>query len=181
MRLVLSLIVLAFGVLGCANSSYSSLNEPRNTHTKYVKVEKYVRVYDDVYEDIPYEDCYDKKVKIYEQNQAPNPGAVIVGSVVGGLLGNKLSRKSHHRFNRRAATIGGVALGGVLGGALSSKHQRKDSNSYEIKRVCERKYRQQKRRVLAGYDNIGYYDGMEIVKFSTQKLRQIPVRISIDY
>ncbi len=65
--------------------------------------QRYQRQYtyqDDVY----YRDC----------RQRPDPGGVIAGALIGGILGNALG-KGHG-----GATIAGVVLGGTMGAALTS-------------------------------------------------------------
>ncbi|MBS9778818.1 MAG: hypothetical protein KGV58_00800 [Campylobacteraceae bacterium] len=178
--------ILTFSVIGCAstNNYYVKDNQnisTQNIGTKYVPVQRYVRVYDDVYEDVPYENCYDKKVKVYDENVGSDPAAMIVGGVLGTLIGNRLGRKSHSTFSRRASRVGGALIGSVIGNSLATNHRTQNTASYTTKRICQQNYTKQKRRVLAGYDNIGYYNGVEIVKFSPRKLSQIPVNVSISY
>ncbi|PID47640.1 MAG: hypothetical protein CR967_03160 [Proteobacteria bacterium] len=173
-----TILFLVFGVLGCARNFSTQIED---VGTRYVRVDRHVEIYDDVYDDIPYDDCYNKRVSIADEVHTSDPGAVIVGSVLGGILGHRLGRKSHSRFDRRASVVGGAVVGGILGNAISSKHTRVNDGYYETRRICKTRYAKRKRRILVGYDNIGYYNGHEIVKFSKRMLREIPVRLSIQY
>lgn len=186
MRLkTITIILLVLSISGWAGVKKRDLEY---LDTKYVRVVERVPVYDNVYNSTPYEDCWDERVEVYDDDYyydtRPNPGAVILGGVVGGLVGNRVGRRGS-RHHRRVATIGGAILGGLIGNNISQSHRRhgdrRYGSHYETKKVCQTRYRNDNRRVLIGYDNIAYYNGHRIVKFSKRRLRKIPVSLAIDY
>lgn len=64
----------------------------------------------------------------YSQSRRNSTGDVIVGSVIGGVIGNQLGRKSSNR-TRNGATIAGAIIGGAVAneaGSGYSRHRREN-------------------------------------------------------
>jgi Ni/Co efflux regulator RcnB/surface antigen len=66
--------------------------------------QRYRRTYD-YNDDVYYRECHDR----------PDPAGVIIGSLIGGLIGNAAAQGR----NQPAATFAGVVIGGALGASMS--------------------------------------------------------------
>ncbi len=179
MKVKLSLVALAlaFSVSyandGYYNESYENEYAKQNSTVQYVRVTQSRPVYESVVERTPYEECRNIRVPI--QNSGVNEGlGTFIGGVAGGILGNQVGGGN----GKTVATIGGAILGSAVGNKLSRQN---GGVRYENRRECDTRYREVNRRVLKGYENIGYYNGQRIVKFADTKLTSIPVTISISY
>ncbi len=179
---IIALGILTSGVIGCAQNyntyGQNSYDESPSNHTQYVKVVASNPVYENVVQRVPYEEC--KTVNVPVQNNTnsdiENGLGALLGGVAGGILGHQIGGGN----GKTVATIGGAIIGSAIGNNISKNH--KNGNVYyERKRICEQKYKENTRRVLSGYNNIGYYNGQKIVKFSQRRLINIPVTISISY
>lgn len=146
--------------------------------TEYVRVIKTEPIYENINEKIPFQECKDERVRVeqgYDDPISENIGTLI-GGIAGGILGHQIGGGS----GKTVATIGGAILGSAVGTNLS-KGQRVRHDSYDTVRRCSTKYRYSSKRVLSGYNNIGYYKGQKIVKFANERLRNIPVTITLNY
>ncbi len=174
---LLSLALVAS--ISYANDRYYNEAPYDNGYTNQSNMVEHVRVvqsnpvYDNIVERNPYEQCRNVNVPIQSSGESEDLGTFL-GGVAGGILGHQVGGG----HGKTVATIGGAILGSAVGNSLS----RKDSYArYETRRQCETKYHETNKRVLAGYNNIGYYKGQKIIKFSNTRLRTIPITINISY
>ncbi len=164
MRIIISSL-LATGILLNANT-FSMQDE--------AKVIRTTPVYKTVTKKTPYEECWDEKIKIVQQQSSTGIGKLL-GGITGGILGNQVGGGN----GKTVATIGGAIVGTVVGGNLSQKNQ---SNShYETVKKCITKYTSEIEDRLIGYNNIAKYKGQKIEKFAEKKLTLIQIQVSINY
>ena len=95
-----------------------------------------------VFEDIPFKTCSNQKEPIYGKVQGDaDPGAVVGGAIVGGIIGKAVSD-----------TDGGTALGAIIGGALASENQKAKTKTaivgYNNKTVCTTRYKKSPRNAM---------------------------------
>ncbi len=182
---IVALGILASSIIGCAQS-YNSYNDNNYGHdlsdtTQYVKVVASNPVYENVTQRLPYEECRNVNVPVNSgsgSSDIENGLGTFIGGVAGGILGHQIGGGN----GKTVATIGGAIIGSAIGNSLSNRNGNRNGRVYyEQRRVCEQKYRESTKRVLSGYNNIGYYNGQKIVKFSQQRMRTIPVTVSISY
>jgi uncharacterized protein YcfJ len=83
------------------------------------------------YEDVSYTEQVGPRPK-------PNPGAMILGGIIGAAVGNQIG----HGDGRRAATVAGAVIGTAIGHDASTRGERRvvtESRPYEAER-CEVRY-----------------------------------------
>ena len=115
-----------------------------------------------IFEDIPYEICSNQKEPIYGKVQGDaDPGAVVGGAIVGGIIGKAVSD-----------TDGGTALGAIIGGALANENQKAKTKTaivgYNNKTVCTTRYKKSPRNAfIYSYSTVTFsVEGREyIVEF----------------
>lgn len=147
--------------------------------TQYVRVVRSEPVYENISQQVPYQQCWNEQVPV--QTTSGSRENSTVGTVIGGVAGGVLGHQVGGGRGKTAATIGGAILGSVIGNNIGGRDTRHTRTHYETRRVCDTKYRTRNKRVLTGYNNIGYYNGRKIVKFSEERLRNIPVTTTISY
>ena len=110
-----------------------------------------------VFEKIPYQNCSIQKVPIYGKIQSkPDPGAVVGGAVLGGIIGKAVTKKDR-----------GAAFGALVGGALANENQKTKTTTgvvgYENRQRCETKFKNSpKEEVVYSYSTITFIiDGRE--------------------
>ncbi|MCO4783195.1 MAG: glycine zipper 2TM domain-containing protein [Candidatus Cloacimonetes bacterium] len=170
-----------------------------------VSVTKTEAVYETVIDKIPVEHCWDEKIPITRKNRTNLLGALIGGGigrnigkgkgkeaatvagtligsgansrdeVFGGLLGGLLGRKIGKGKGKEVATVAGT----LLGSKLSQKD--KHTGQYRYEKRCETVHKEEKRKVLVGYNLHGAFMGKPITKFSTVKQSSIRVTINASY
>lgn len=178
--------LIATSIIGCAQDNYyyndNSNYQDESSNTQYVKVVDSRPVYDNAVERTPYEYCRNVRVPVRRGGNsggfdAQNGLGTLIGGVAGGILGHQVGGGN----GKTVATIGGAILGSAVGNNLSRRDRDNGRVYYEQRRECETRYRESRKRVLTGYNNIGYYKGQKIVKFSSNRLRTIPVQVTISY
>jgi uncharacterized protein YcfJ len=143
-----------------------SLNAETMNFTQNVRVSSSNPVYENRVTREPYQECWDQQV-----SSRQDPGGAIVGGVIGGVLGHQIGGG----HGKDIATAGGAILGSIIGSGQTRSQTR-------IQRNCQTKYKVSSRqRVFVGYNNIGYYKGRKVVKFSNRRLNYIPLHISVSY
>jgi len=154
--------------------------------TEYVAVSSTTPQYETVSESIPYQECHREQVPVQQVSQRTyhdNVAGSVIGGAIGGILGHQVGRGK----GKDAATIGGAILGTIMGANVISSNQgyyqpAYQPISYQTRQNCTTRYRQSRaHRELTGYENIAYYKGKRIVKYSNQRLSSIPVTVTIDY
>jgi uncharacterized protein YcfJ len=173
-----SLAILAFTL---------SLSAESITYTEYVNVRSSHAEYQNVSSNNPYQECYDKRVPVSYSNNYNNlqyndrVATSVIGGAIGGIIGHQIGRGK----GNDAATIGGAVLGTLMGSNIANAQRpyrpQHYSSGYETRRECVTKYHTTQNREFVGYKNIGYYKGKKIVKYSDQRLSQIPVTVTISY
>ena len=89
-----------------------------------------------------------------------NPGAMILGGIIGAALGNHIG----HGDGRRAATVAGAVIGTAIGHDASTRGQRNErvvteSRPYEAER-CEVRYDEHVEDRVEGYRVTYEYNGI---------------------
>ena len=83
--------------------------------------------------------------RISSGSRRSNTGAIVVGALIGGALGNQVGKGD----GRKAATIAGA----VIGGAIGNDSARRDDYYYsEPQTRCRTVYEPYNERRIAGYD-----------------------------
>ena len=88
-----------------------------------------------VFESVPYKVCSNEQQPIFGEVAAdPDPGAVVGGALVGGIIGKVVTE-----------TEGGAAIGAIIGGALANENQKSKKKAaitgFENKHVCSIKHK----------------------------------------
>lgn len=140
------------------------------------------------YQDVTRHDRYRAQV----DSSRHSTGSVIVGSVIGGVIGNQLGR-GHSSSSRTGATVAGAIIGGALGserGNTNARHRRHEQPRhrvesqpvYELREVerCKRVVESRTERKLQHYNVTYRYKGRT---FTTQLPRdpgrQLELQVSV--
>lgn len=144
--------------------------------TEYVQVSSSTAQYQTTSQNIPYQDCRDEQVSVGNSRNNNIAGSVL-GGAIGGVIGHQIGAGKGNDI----ATVAGSILGTIVGGNTIGNRAYAPQR-VETKRNCTTRYRQSRaQRTLAGYENVAYYKGKRITKFSNQRLNTIPVTVTIDY
>lgn len=154
MKPLISLFILGLSTLLFA--------QPQSLH-KRIKVISSEPIYEWVHTHD--ERCYDT---YSHHNEHGNP---VVGAVVGGVVGATVGHAVARRHHKPAAVIGGAVVGSLVGAHVTQERP------YTRHAKCHKR----KHKRLTGYNNIGYFQGVRIVKKSHKPLRRIPVEITLHY
>lgn len=150
----------------------SSLFAQTITYIEYLPVYKYEKTFRLITKRVPYQECWEEEVPISQSSSDGSIGALI-GGVAGGIIGNQIGKGS----GKTAATIGGAIVGTIVGKNLS---QREASPGYKIVKRCRKRYKESHERIVE-YKNYASFNGQEIVKYSNTPLKEIKVRVTIEY
>ncbi|BCD61561.1 hypothetical protein NitYY0826_C0416 [Nitratiruptor sp. YY08-26] len=142
------------------------------TFTKRVPVYKSVEVSRHVTRRVPYEECWEEEVPVYENSDDETVGAII-GGAAGGVLGHQIGGGS----GKTAATVGGAIIGTLIGKNLANKGSHRD---YRIVRRCRTRYKETGERIIE-YKNYAKVMGHQIVRYSDKPLHHIRVRVTVEY
>ncbi len=162
MRKLMILISLVFATTIFAESF---------TYTEYVPIYKTEKIYRVITKRVPYEECWEEEVPV-SGNGDSTVGALI-GGVAGGIIGHQVGKGS----GKTAATIGGTIVGTIVGKNLA---ERQAAPGYKIVKRCRTKYSENKERIVE-YKNYATFNGQEIIKYSSKPLKEIRVRVTIEY
>ncbi len=148
--------------------------------TEYVHVSSSTPEYETTHQRVPYQECYDEQVPVSRSNTG---NSNVAGSVIGGTIGGVLGHQVGAGKGNDAATIGGAILGTIVGGnTIGANNQGYNQPQYQTRRNCVTKYRESRGvREFVGYKNVAYYKGKKIVKYSNEKLKSIPITVTIDF
>lgn len=138
---------IAATILALSTTAYAD-NYKRGseqTHYKYAKVIDVEPIYQNVRHYEPTRVChYERRAK-----RGNNTTAVIVGSILGGAIGNELG---HKKSNKRV----GALAGAILGGSIANDMTRRKRSSYgEQEQVCTTTQQLSYHEKIIGY-NVGY-------------------------
>jgi uncharacterized protein YcfJ len=140
-------LAIASAILALSTTAYAD-NYKRGseqTHYKYAKVVDVEPIYQNVRYYQPTRACH------YERRatRGNNTTAVIVGSLLGGAIGNELG---HKKSNKRV----GALAGAILGGSIANDVTREKRSSYgEQQQVCTSTQQIRYHEKITGY-NVGY-------------------------
>ncbi|NPA03425.1 MAG: glycine zipper 2TM domain-containing protein [Epsilonproteobacteria bacterium] len=157
---------------------FAWLNGEVVTLTQEVPVYRSVEVERVVSNQVPTQECWEEEVPVQQYRNSPSTGdalGAIIGGTAGGILGNQIGKGG----GKTAAMVGGAILGSIIGQNLAQKEP-PPPPSYQRVRRCKTVYRSENKRIIE-YKNYARVMGKEIVKYSSQPLRSIPVRITIEY
>lgn len=160
----------AFGVLPLYAGSFSVV--------EYVTVKSSQPIYSTVEEEVPSERCYDVREPV---SSGGSNNSDVIGAVAGGAIGGILGHQIGGGSGKTVATVGGAVLGTLAGQKVGSTYKTSSGETYQVVRRCEVVKNYQSRKVLSGYENIGYLKGKEIVIESDQPLKKIPVTVTYSY
>jgi uncharacterized protein YcfJ len=139
-----------------ATSVLSTSAMAGNHYYAYGKVVNVQPVYQYVTISSPQRECYSTGHKGHRNSAAPP----IVGTIVGGVIGNALG---HNSSSRKAGTFAGAVIGGSIGHDIGSQNH--GSREY-----CEVSYAPvEKVRELKGYDVKYRYKGEVFSTFTSQR------------
>ena len=128
-----------------------------NKHYDYAKVieaepiTQYVRV------STPRQECWDEEVAHYEDRGYRSATPTLLGSVIGGAIGNELG---HHKDAKRAGVLVGAILGGSIGRDIGHRvNNRSGRTYYTTEQVCKtyQDYHEEER--IVGYHVLYKYRG----------------------
>ena len=134
-----------------------------------VTVFKSESVYREVTISTPHQECWEEEIPVGDEDKTA--GAVI-GGVAGGILGHQVGGGS----GKDVATVAGAIIGTIVGSRLAD-----DGTRYERVRKCRTIYDSHREKKLVGYNNYFEYNGKTLVKFSSRKLYEVRVRVTISY
>jgi len=124
--------------------------------------------------------CEDRVVRrrVAEHRSA---GPVIFGAILGGVIGNQLSRGHGHHGDRSIATIAGAAIGGVVGSEI--QHRKYPARYYTGRApVCRTHANWWNERRIVAWDVKWKYQGRVYhSRVSEQPGKRIRVRIGPAY
>jgi uncharacterized protein YcfJ len=112
-----------------------------------------------------------------------SPGPVVFGAILGGVIGNQLSRHSghgrHHHHDRGLATAAGAAIGGVV--AREVQYRKYPPRYYtEIAEVCETQTAWHREERVVAWDVKWKYRGkVHRTRMDEHPGKRIRVRVNI--
>ncbi len=139
--------------------------------TKRVPVYKSVEVSRYVIKRVPYEECWEEEVPVYDDSSDETVGAII-GGAAGGILGHQIGGGS----GKTAATVGGAIIGTLIGKNLAQRR----GGEYRVVRHCRTRYKESKERIVE-YKNYARVMGRRIARYSDRPLRYIRVHVTLEY
>lgn len=136
-----TLTLIAFAMASTANA--------QNVHMIDAQVTGVTPMTHTVNESVPYQDCNNVQVPIYEtrRTSSANAGDVLGGMILGGLVGKGATGKDN-----------GAAVGAVIGGMLAAENHNRTTQvivGYRQETQCTTQYHTTQRQVVSGY-NISY-------------------------
>ncbi len=139
-------LVLISSTASAGKYNHHSKKHYSNTYYDYARVVNVEPIYKQVKYYEPQEECY------YERRKARgrhNTTAVIVGSLLGGALGNELG---HNKSNKRVGAIAGAILGGSIANDVT---RGKSTYHHQHEQVCTTTQQVRYHEKVTGY-NVGY-------------------------
>jgi uncharacterized protein YcfJ len=160
-----------------STTSLLSMEQYKEIEIPVLKQEKIEK---EVVKRYPYEDCKyvvgkrDTRIgiqKVLEDNK---------NGIVGGAIGAGLTSGGA----KVLTTIAGTLIGSKYDKKEVKPHeniitQKDETNHY--KEECVTRYKQEIKKVVVGYKNIGKYEGMEVIKTTEEPLKKINLKLNIVY
>ncbi len=157
----------AFGLIAAGTAS---------AQQTYAEVLSRTPVYRQVKINEPRQDCRD--VQVVTQTQ-PNPGAGIVGTVLGGVVGAVVGHQFGGGSGRTVATAGGAVVGAVAGNSIANANnapQQVVQDQTRCQTIVDSHYEQRP----DGYDVTYRYGGQIYhTHLSYDPGSQLPVNVSV--
>lgn len=109
-----------------------------------------------------------------------SPAPAIFGAILGGVIGNQLSRGHGHHNDRAAATVAGAAIGGIVGSEI--QYSKYPARYYTTTApVCRVQTAWRNEQRIVAWDVTWKYHGRTYHSRMDEKPgERIPVRISVD-
>jgi len=201
-----TLISAALVSIAIGMSSYATASDRRvatERFTEYANVVKVQPVYEEVRLREPRQECWteqqehivgyetDTRYEQYPSSGHPvgrSSGGALVGSVIGGVIGNQLAR-GHSRSSRAGATVAGAIIGGAIGNETRAdvlRHRRSQQPRRHVERYpvyetrsverCKRVVESRSEQRLQHYNVTYRYKGRN---FTTQLPRDPGNRIEL--
>lgn len=167
--------IFSFSIV--ASLAMVPLNAESFSTVEYISVKSSQPIYSTVEEQVPTERCYDSKEPVSTGGSNPNVIGAVAGGAIGGLLGHQIGGGK----GKTIATVGGAVLGTLAGQRVGSTYETPSNDSYQVVRRCEVVNNYQTKKVLSGYENVGYLKGREIVVESSERMNKIPVTVTYSY
>jgi len=124
------------------------------------------------YDDVSYREPVGPRAK-------PNPGAMILGGIIGAALGNQVG----HGDGRRAATVAGAVIGTAIGHEATSRPNTRvvtESRPYDAER-CEVRYDERVEDRIDGYRVTYEYNGIrQTTQLPYDPGDRIRVRVNVE-
>lgn len=159
------------------------------TKTSYVNVIESREIFKTVeYNSRSSEECWEERVPVVERYEREIPRentntlgldtllGVAVGSVVGHQIGGGNGQK--------VATVAGGLIGGYTANQTRNMGNSVESEYVQTTKLvtrCRDIPQRESRDVFSHYENIAEYNGIRIVKNSTERLRKIRITTTISY
>lgn len=121
-----------------------------NRHIDYARVVNVEPIYETISYKEPHRECYYEKRRVQRKDSHT---AVIVGSLIGGAIGNELG---HNKSNKKVGAVAGALLGGSIAHDI---HRNKHGHRTVKERVCTTSYDVSYKEHITGYSVKYKYHG----------------------
>ena len=96
---------------------------------------------------VPHQECWDEQVA-YRDNSRSSATPTILGSIIGGAIGNELG---HNSDARKGGLVIGALLGGSIGRDIGNKSNASSGTRYRTEQVCNTYYDTAYEERITGY------------------------------
>lgn len=149
----LSLITAPVAQADKAKRNYNQhYGQHQSERIDYAKVVNVKPIYETVSYSEPYEECHYEERRV--RNHRDSNTAIILGSLIGGAIGNELG---HNKSNKRVGAVAGAVLGGSIARDID-----RSKRGYRVRneKVCTTAYQVKYKEELTAYDVAYKYRGM---------------------
>ena len=127
----------------------------------------------------PQEVCWDEPV-YRSANNYRSTTPTVLGGIIGGVLGNQVTR-SRSRRSQNLATAAGALLGATLGRDHAHRNQQSAQRYISTQRLCEIQHVTHQEERIDGYRVTYEYRGRHFVtETATHPGASIPVRVEVE-
>ena len=147
LRLPILASTISLMTLGLNNTALADkYNRHENNSIEYAKVVNVQPLYETIRYNEPYQECR-YETRSYSNHDSKT--AVIVGSLIGGAIGNRLG---HSQSNKKVGAVAGAILGGSIANDINRNH---NSHRTREERICTTVDQISYKEVISGY-NVAY-------------------------